>query len=161
MASYEAFEELERTTAGVTYTCPRWCFTDHGVHLGEEDWNHTSQAVRLADRPPSTTAGTHGSLPLGSKRRYAGPTDPARGSQGILVRMRGTGGRRADRKPPRYFLDLAGLHRRDRHGAAQRLDLGLLIHHSTIAFLDGVGDGPQTRVTSPHQCRSRSVHHAS
>ncbi len=45
----EAFEEPERTVDGVANTCPGWCSTDHGVHLGEEDWIHTSQPVRLAD----------------------------------------------------------------------------------------------------------------
>lgn len=49
MASCEASAEPGGTTAGVANTCPRWCFTDHGVHLGEEDWIHTSQPVRLAD----------------------------------------------------------------------------------------------------------------
>ncbi len=45
----EAFEEPERTVDGVANTCPGWCSTDHGVHLGEEDWIHTSYPVRLAD----------------------------------------------------------------------------------------------------------------
>ena len=49
MMSCEAFEEPEETAAAVANTCPRWCFTDHGVHLGEEDWVHLSQPVRLAD----------------------------------------------------------------------------------------------------------------
>lgn len=25
--------------------CPRWCVTQHGVHLGEEDWIHSSAPV--------------------------------------------------------------------------------------------------------------------
>ena len=29
--------------------CPRWCVTEHGVHLGEEDWIHTSAPVPVAD----------------------------------------------------------------------------------------------------------------
>lgn len=49
MVSSEAGEEPEGTAAAVANTCPRWCFTDHGEHLGEEDWVHTSQPVRLAD----------------------------------------------------------------------------------------------------------------
>ncbi len=49
MASYEAFEEPAGNAAAVQNTCPRWCFTDHGVHQGEEDWIHTSHPVRLAD----------------------------------------------------------------------------------------------------------------
>jgi len=30
-------------------TCPRWCVTVHGSHLGEEDWLHTSRPVLVAD----------------------------------------------------------------------------------------------------------------
>jgi hypothetical protein len=30
-------------------TCPRWCVTEHGVHLGEEDWIHASAPVPVAD----------------------------------------------------------------------------------------------------------------
>jgi hypothetical protein len=33
----------------VPNTCPRWCVTHHGVHLGEEDWIHTSEPVMIAD----------------------------------------------------------------------------------------------------------------
>lgn len=29
--------------------CPRWCVTRHGLHLGEEDWVHTSAPVSIAD----------------------------------------------------------------------------------------------------------------
>jgi hypothetical protein len=29
--------------------CPPWCTTEHGVHLGEEDWIHTSATVAVAD----------------------------------------------------------------------------------------------------------------
>jgi hypothetical protein len=49
MASYETFEEPEGTAATVANTCPRWCVTEHGVQLGEEDWIHTSPAVMVAD----------------------------------------------------------------------------------------------------------------
>ena len=44
----EAFEG-PAGTAAVTNTCPRWCVTRHGVHLGEEDWLHTSEPVMIAD----------------------------------------------------------------------------------------------------------------
>ena len=33
----------------VANSCPHWCVTHHGVHLGEEDWIHTSEPVMIAD----------------------------------------------------------------------------------------------------------------
>lgn len=30
-------------------SCPTWCVTGHGVHLGEEDWVHLSEPLSLAD----------------------------------------------------------------------------------------------------------------
>ena len=30
-------------------TCPNWCATSHGVHLGEEDWLHRSDPLWLDD----------------------------------------------------------------------------------------------------------------
>ncbi|WP_137123496.1 DUF6907 domain-containing protein [Segeticoccus rhizosphaerae] len=30
-------------------TCPRWCVTAHGMHLGEDDWVHMGEPVALAD----------------------------------------------------------------------------------------------------------------
>jgi hypothetical protein len=29
--------------------CPHWCATRHGVHLGEEDWVHSSAALSITD----------------------------------------------------------------------------------------------------------------
>jgi hypothetical protein len=49
MASCEAFEEPQRMATSVANDCPRWCVTHHGVHLGEEDWIHTSAPVPVAD----------------------------------------------------------------------------------------------------------------
>ena len=48
MASCEVFEEQEGTVDPVANHCPRWCVTEHGVHLGEEDWVHTSKPVTVA-----------------------------------------------------------------------------------------------------------------
>jgi hypothetical protein len=28
-------------------TCPPWCVTEHGVHLGDEDWLHTSTPLLI------------------------------------------------------------------------------------------------------------------
>lgn len=30
-------------------TCPEWCVSAHGVHLGEEDWVHQGEPLVLAD----------------------------------------------------------------------------------------------------------------
>lgn len=30
-------------------SCPRWCVTQHGVQLGEEDWIHSSAPVPIAE----------------------------------------------------------------------------------------------------------------
>jgi hypothetical protein len=30
-------------------TCPPWCVTAHGVHLGEEDWVHLGEPLPLAE----------------------------------------------------------------------------------------------------------------
>jgi hypothetical protein len=49
MVSCDALEEPEGRVAGIGHTCPRWCVTEHGVQLGEEDWIHTSQPVKVAD----------------------------------------------------------------------------------------------------------------
>ncbi len=40
-------------TAGTTQrsalgSCPTWCVTEHGQQLGEEDWVHSSQPIRVA-----------------------------------------------------------------------------------------------------------------
>lgn len=29
--------------------CPRWCVSQHTVHLGEEDWLHTGEPLMVAD----------------------------------------------------------------------------------------------------------------
>ena len=29
--------------------CPPWCATGHGVHLGEEDWVHLGEPLRLTE----------------------------------------------------------------------------------------------------------------
>jgi hypothetical protein len=34
---------------GTGSSCPRWCVTQHGVQLGEEDWIHTSAPVPVAE----------------------------------------------------------------------------------------------------------------
>ncbi len=30
-------------------TCPSWCVTHHGLHLGEENWVHTGEPLLMAD----------------------------------------------------------------------------------------------------------------
>ena len=30
-------------------TCPAWCVSAHGHHLGEEDWVHSGEPLRIAD----------------------------------------------------------------------------------------------------------------
>jgi hypothetical protein len=51
---------------GIQSDCPPWCATEHGVHLGEEDWVHTSVALAVAD---------------GVVARLCLSVDPASGSQ--------------------------------------------------------------------------------
>ena len=34
---------------GQRETCPQWCVTGHGAHLGEEDWIHLSEPLAVAD----------------------------------------------------------------------------------------------------------------
>ena len=42
-----------RSFAGAAPTaarrCPPWCVTQHGVHLGEENWIHASEPLPVAD----------------------------------------------------------------------------------------------------------------
>ncbi|MFW5468691.1 DUF6907 domain-containing protein [Knoellia sp. CPCC 206435] len=42
-----------RTAAGhpsaSTSSCPTWCVSRHGVHLGEENWVHTGEPLLVAD----------------------------------------------------------------------------------------------------------------
>jgi hypothetical protein len=39
----------ETLLTGARATCPPWCATGHGVHLGEEDWVHLSEPLPLTD----------------------------------------------------------------------------------------------------------------
>ena len=34
-------------------SCPGWCVAGHGANLGEEDWLHTSEPVRIIDGLPA------------------------------------------------------------------------------------------------------------
>ena len=49
MSSSAAFENCEDVYAATSSPCPRWCITPHGTHLGEEDWIHASEPLRIAD----------------------------------------------------------------------------------------------------------------
>ena len=46
----ELTNELLRGSSGILTgpTCPSWCTVAHGVNLGEEDWLHLSEPVRIA-----------------------------------------------------------------------------------------------------------------
>lgn len=49
MTSSASFEDPQGGYSVVPKTCPRWCVTHHGMHLGEEDWIHTGEPVVVAD----------------------------------------------------------------------------------------------------------------
>ena len=49
MSSSSAVDDPQDAHPVSANVCPRWCVTEHGVHLGEEDWIHTSAPVPVAD----------------------------------------------------------------------------------------------------------------
>ena len=49
MSSSSAFDDPRGVHPVTQNPCPRWCVTQHGVQLGEEDWIHTSAPVPVTD----------------------------------------------------------------------------------------------------------------
>jgi hypothetical protein len=49
MSSSSAFGDPQAPARWTQNACPHWCVMQHEVHLGEEDWIHTSAPVPVAD----------------------------------------------------------------------------------------------------------------
>ena len=42
-------EALSASSSAARASCPPWCVSRHGIHLGEEDWVHVGEPLPVAE----------------------------------------------------------------------------------------------------------------